>query len=62
MLNKKDGKWLIGVSGGPDSMALLHMCYESGMDIVAAHVNYHVRKEAEEEENRFRNWFLWDED
>lgn len=56
MLNKKDGKWLIGVSGGPDSMALLHMCYESGMDIVVAHVNYHVRKEAEEEEAYVRNW------
>lgn len=37
-------------------MALLHMCYESGMDVVAAHVNYHVRKEAEEEEMYVRSW------
>lgn len=56
MFNKREGKWLIGVSGGPDSMALLHMCYASGMDIVAAHVNYHVRDAADEEETYVRNW------
>ena len=37
-------------------MALLHMCYECGMDIVAAHVNYNVRDEAEEEECYVRDW------
>lgn len=31
-------------------MALLSMCYELGMDIIAAHVNYHYRKEADEEQ------------
>lgn len=47
---KLSGKWLVGISAGSDSMALLNMCYESNMDIIAAHVNYHHRKEANQEE------------
>lgn len=47
---KLNGKWLVGISAGSDSLALLDMCYELHMDIIAAHVNYHHRKEAEEEE------------
>lgn len=45
----------MGISAGPDSMALLHMCQQVGMDVVAAHVNYHHRKEADEEESYVRN-------
>lgn len=48
MQNEK--KWLVAVSGGPDSMALLDMCIQKGMSIFVAHVNYHHRKEADEEE------------
>lgn len=44
------GTWLIGVSGGPDSMALLVMCLEAGLHVAVAHVNYHQREQAEEEE------------
>lgn len=36
-------KWIVGVSGGPDSMALLHQLHKQGFDVVAAHVNYHKR-------------------
>lgn len=50
------GKWLAGISGGPDSMALLNMCLENHMDVMAAHVNYHHRKEADEEEQYVRSF------
>lgn len=50
------GKWLVGVSGGPDSMALLNMCLEQQMDVMVAHVNYHHRKEADTEEQYVRSF------
>ena len=44
---------VVAVSGGPDSMALLHMLLEQRQhyhfQIVCAHVNHNVRKESEEE-------------
>ena len=48
--------WLIGVSGGPDSMALLSMCLEEGVPVAAAHVNYHHRPEADQEEEYVRTF------
>lgn len=50
MVNLEKKKWLIGVSGGPDSMALLVYCLEHHIDVAVAHVNYHQRSQAEEEE------------
>lgn len=47
---QKEEKWLVGLSGGPDSMALLGMCLKQGIPVAAAHVNYHHRLQAEEEE------------
>ncbi|MBR2728158.1 MAG: tRNA lysidine(34) synthetase TilS, partial [Solobacterium sp.] len=44
------GVWLAAVSGGPDSMALLDMCLKAGVRTAAAHVNYHYRDQADEEE------------
>lgn len=38
--------WIVGVSGGGDSMALLHMCYEAHMKIIVAHMNYQKRESA----------------
>ena len=55
-MQKLNGKWLCAVSGGPDSMALLQMCIEAGMDIAAAHVNYHHRDSADEEEAYVRSF------
>ncbi|MDE6196128.1 MAG: tRNA lysidine(34) synthetase TilS [Erysipelotrichaceae bacterium] len=43
----KKHKWVIGVSGGSDSMALLHMCHMEQMDIVVAHMNYQKRQTAD---------------
>lgn len=53
-MERLEGTWLIAVSAGPDSMALLSMCLEAGIDCVCAHVNYHHRKQAEEEESYIR--------
>jgi tRNA(Ile)-lysidine synthetase-like protein len=50
------GKWLAAVSGGPDSMALLAMCVQEKIPVQAAHVNYHHRKEADEEEALVRSF------
>lgn len=38
--------WIVGVSGGSDSMALLHMCISAHMHIVVAHMNYGKRESA----------------
>ena len=48
-MQKLDGKWLVAISAGSDSMALLLMCVENHMDVMCAHVNYHHRKEADED-------------
>lgn len=43
---KEDHKVLIAVSGGLDSMVLLDLSRRTGLNIVAAHVNYHKRAQA----------------
>ena len=55
-MEKLQGKWLIAVSSGPDSMALLQMCIDAGINCAVAHVNYHHRLEADEEENYIRSF------
>ena len=55
-MEKLQGKWLVAVSSGPDSMALLQMCIDTGVDCAVAHVNYHHRPEADEEENYIRSF------
>ena len=44
-------KYIIGVSGGADSMALLSMCLKDGIDVVVGHVNYNKRDSAIRDEN-----------
>ena len=36
--------WLVAVSGGPDSMALLDWCVQQKRSVAVAHVNYNRRK------------------
>lgn len=40
---KPGDKLILGISGGPDSVALLHLLLETGYKPILAHVNYHLR-------------------
>lgn len=48
--------WIISVSGGPDSMALLDMAYKNDVKVVVLHVNYHKRDSALRDEMIVRNY------
>ena len=67
-LNIEQEKYLIiGCSGGPDSMALLHyLKHNTNNNIVCAHINHNVRKENQKEEeylkNYRRDWFMFSDD
>ena len=53
----KDEYIVVGVSAGPDSMALLHMLLESvNKKIVCTHINHNVRKESKEEEQYLKSY------
>jgi len=55
--NYKDEYIVIGVSTGPDSMALLHMLQNNiNKKIVCAHINHNVRKESNEEEKYLKEY------
>jgi tRNA(Ile)-lysidine synthase len=47
----KSSKVFVGLSGGVDSVVLLRLLHQSGFDITALHINYHLRgKESDEDE------------
>ena len=53
----KDDYIVIGVSSGPDSMALLHLLeHNTDKTIVCAHINHSVRKDSEQEAKYLKNY------
>lgn len=52
----QDLKWVLAVSGGPDSMALLDLCFKQGMVFEVVHVNYHKRETADRDQNIVANY------
>jgi len=44
---------IVGVSGGADSMALIHMLLKLGYNCVIAHCNFHLRKEESDNDEIF---------
>ena len=46
----KSKKYVVACSFGPDSMALLDMMIKEKYQLVVAHVNYHKRKESDDEQ------------
>ena len=53
---EKDKRYLVAVSFGPDSMALLHHLFIAGYTIAVAHVNYHKRKVSDLEQSQLEQW------
>jgi len=53
----KDDVWIIGVSGGADSMALLHVLAKKKKKMIVVHVNYKKRgKESDKDEQFVKKW------
>lgn len=53
----KQSKVLVGLSGGPDSMALLHILLQLGYNCIAAHCNFHLRGNDSDTDAAFvSNW------
>ena len=48
--------YIVGVSGGSDSMVLLHLLNLSNQEIVVAHVNYKKRKSADDDRKLVENY------
>jgi tRNA(Ile)-lysidine synthase len=57
MADRRQADMLVTLSGGPDSVALLHLLHtvsmEMGFSVSAAHVNYGLRGEESHEDERF---------
>lgn len=50
----RHARWLLGVSGGLDSVALLHLLVEAGFErVVVCHVNHQLRGDDSEMDERF---------
>jgi tRNA(Ile)-lysidine synthase len=49
----KESKLLLAVSGGLDSMVLLHLCQASNFDIGVAHCNFQLRGDESNEDEKF---------
>ncbi|WP_323756282.1 tRNA lysidine(34) synthetase TilS [Roseivirga sp.] len=52
-LNLEGNNWLLAVSGGMDSMALLKLCHQAGFNISVAHCNFNLRGEESDADAQF---------
>lgn len=52
----KNLTYLVAVSFGPDSMALLHWLHAQGYQLRVAHVNYHLRPESDLEQSALEQY------
>lgn len=52
----KNKLYIVGVSGGPDSMALLDMLFNQQYNLVVCLVNYNTRKESSYEQNMVKEY------
>lgn len=52
-LSEKTDKIIVAVSGGPDSVALLHILLRLNYDCIAAHCNFHLRMEESDADETF---------
>lgn len=55
---KKNKKYILACSFGPDSMALLDYLIKNKFDFVIAHVNYHILEQAEADERGIREFAI----
>lgn len=53
----KQSKVIVGFSGGPDSMALIHILMQLGYNCIAAHCNFHLRGQDSDSDAAFVD--LW---
>ena len=51
--NLKDQKLLLAISGGIDSMVLLHLFHELNLNISVAHCNFMLREEESNKDEDF---------
>ncbi len=52
-IDAPQGRTIIALSGGADSVALLRLMLSAGADVVALHCNFHLRSEESDRDERF---------
>lgn len=59
--NALESKFIVAVSGGKDSMSLLHACKNNGLNIVAVHCNFMLRADESNADENFVSQYCTNE-